>query len=257
MTGRSDDGTEGDSTLRRVPGREPLRAPPPKRFYKSVGIEKHPSGYAILLDGRPMKTPAKRAFAVPTEGLALAIAGEWAEQTEFIDPARMPLTRIANSAIDAVAGAMTEVAEDIAAYAASDLLCYRADAPRELAMRQSAAWDPVLKWAAATHHLHLRVISWIVPVEQPAEVKEIVRTALREASAFKLAALHVMTTITGSAILALAHAAGRLSAEETWATTHIDEDWQIEHWGADAEASDRRAYREREFMAASQFLALI
>ena len=214
------------------------------------------NGHQVLLDGRPIRTPKKRLLALPTAALAEAIAAEWAAQRDVIDPATMPLTRIANSAIDAVADHMTEVATDIAAFAASDLLCYRAEAPEELAHRQAAAWNPILEWAAGALDTVFQVARGVMPVEQPAILRAGMLRALSSADAFRLAGLHVMTTLTGSALLALAHAEGHLNIDDAWAAAHVDEDWQIEQWGADAEQSARRAFRRAEYAAASRLLIL-
>ena len=255
----SDDGTtDGGPAPRRakVPGREPLRAPLPKRFYKVVTVGSDP-GLRILLDGRPIKTPRKRPLTLPAHALAEAIAAEWAAQREVIDPATMPLTKIANSAIDAVADARDGVEDDIAAFAGCDVLCYRAEAPPELAQRQTAAWNPIVAWGEDAIGSWIRLAVGVTPIEQPGSVREGVLRVLAPACPFRLAALHVITTLTGSALLALAHGAGHLDCEETWSAAHIDEDWQIEQWGEDAEAAARRAFRHTEFMAASRMLTLL
>jgi chaperone required for assembly of F1-ATPase len=260
----------------RIPGKEALRAPLPKRFYKSVSVTAHSGSgtlaradegvrpgvpdtthYQVLLDDRPIKTPRKRRLALPAEAIAEAVAAEWRQQRETIDPATMPLTRIANSAIDAVADHMSEVAADIAAFAASDLLCYRAEAPLELVARQRAAWDPVIAWAETALGTRLVVASGIMPVEQPPSLRTGVLRLLAGAGPFRLACLHVLTTLTGSALLALAHGAGRVSADEAWAAALIDEDWQIEQWGEDSEAAARRSFRRAELEAAARMLAMM
>ena len=230
-----------------------MQKPLAKRFYKSVTV-KSGDDHHILLDGRPVKTPGKRALALPTHALAEAIAAEWAAQTETINPATMPLTRFVNTAIDAVADNLEAVAADITAYAGSDLVCYRAEAPEELVLLQSKHWDPVVAWAREALRAHVTVVSGIMPVKQPETALTQVAAALRPHDAFRLTAMHVMTTLTGSALLALAHARGYLSADEAWTSAHVDEDYQIALWGADAQAADRRAARRREFLAASNFL---
>ncbi len=237
-----------------MPGREALRPPLPKRFYKAATVEGADRAYRILLDGRRVKTPGKRDFAVPSRALAEAIAGEWAAQGERIDPATMPLTRIANTVIDGVADEAAKVADDIRAFAASDLLCYRAPSNEELAMRQRAAWDPVLAWARCELGARFVLAEGVMPVEQPVEALARVRAALEALDPFRLAALHVMMTLTGSALLAIALARGRLTCAEAWAAAHIDEDWQIEQWGKDSEAEARRRHRFAEFQAASRLL---
>ena len=236
---------------------EPPRALP-KRFYKSAGVaEQGPGKHGVRLDGRAVRTPAKAELAVPSAALAQAIAAEWDAQGEHIDPSSMPLTRLANSAIDGVAQREAEVRADIAKYAGSDLLCYRAEAPDELAQQQAAAWDPVLRWAHEQLGARFATRAGLMPVAQPDAAKAAVARALEAYDGFALAALHVMTTLTGSVLLALAHAQGRLTAEEAWAAAHVDEDWQISRWGEDAEAQVRRARRWSDMQAASRMLALL
>lgn len=238
------------------PGKEPRR-PLPKRFYKAVTVADAEGAFRILLDGKPVRTPAKHAFVLPTRALAQAIAAEWEAQAEHIDPAAMPLTRLANSALDGVTGREADVRADIARYSASDLVCYRAATPQPLARNQAEAWDPVLAWAGEALGARFEVAEGIMPVAQPEAAREAIARALEGHHAFTLAALHVMTTLMGSALLALAHARGRLSAEAVWAAAHVDEDWQISQWGADAEAQARRARRWAEMQAASRMLMLV
>ena len=249
------------------PGQQP-RPPLPKRFYKAVSVapwdgppaaggEGRAPHFRVLLDGRPMRTPAKGVLAVPSQALAEAIAAEWEAQGERIDPIGMPLTRIANSAIDGVRGREAEVRADIAKYAASDLVCYRADAPAALARLQAEAWDGILAWARDALGARLQVGTGIMPVAQPAAALARIATALEGFDAFALAALHVATTLTGSAVLALAVARGHAAAAAAWAAAHVDEDFQISQWGEDAEAMARRDRRWREMEAASRVLTLL
>jgi chaperone required for assembly of F1-ATPase len=230
---------------------------PPKRFYRYVSVEGAEPAFLVLLDGRPIRTPGRRELAVPSRALAEALAAEWEAQGERIDPAAMPLTRLVNSAIDGVRGREAEVRADIAKYGASDLLCYRADGPAELVRRQADAWDPVLAWAREALGTRLVLGQGIVPVIQPQTAIAAVGRALQELDAFALAGHHVITTLTGSALLALAHARGRLTAETAWAAAHVDEDWQISQWGDDAEAKARRQRRRADMLAASRLLALL
>jgi chaperone required for assembly of F1-ATPase len=242
-----------------VSGR-PSRAAPalPKRFYKAVTIgETSGGGHRVLLDGKSIRTPQKMELALPMAALARAVAVEWEAQSEVIDPATMPLTRLANSAIDGVRGREAEVRADITRYAGSDLVCYRAEGPEELARRQVAAWDPIVAWSRDVLGARFEVARGIVPVAQPEAATSAVSGALARHDAFVLAALHVMTTLTGSALLALAHARGRLTAEDAWSAAHVDEDWQISQWGDDAEASARRRHRWAEMQAASRMLVLL
>ena len=241
----------------KIPAKDTLRAPLPKRFYKSVTVEPRDGGFAVLLDGRTIRTPAKRTLVVPVEDLAAAIAAEWESQGERIDPATMPLTKLVNSAIDAVAERMDEVADDIVAFAGSDLLCYRAEAPDALVRRQADAWNPILAWAKHELGADLVLRAGLMPIEQPPEALEAVRRALTGTDALSLAALHVLTTIGGSALLAIAHWRDRLSVDEAWAAANVDETWQREQWGRDAEAEAHAARRRAEFEAASRCLRLL
>jgi len=227
----------------------------PKRFYREAGVREEPEGFVLTLDGRPARTPARKPLAAPTRAIAEAVAGEWEAQGERIDPASMPVTRILNSAIDGVAERAAEVRVEICAYAGSDLICYRAEGPEALAARQEAAWDPLVAWAREVLGARLRLAAGVMPVAQDETAVAAVAVALDAATAAELAALHTITTLTSSAILALAVARGRLSAEDAWNAAHIDEDWQIAQWGEDAEASARRAARWREMQAAALILS--
>jgi chaperone required for assembly of F1-ATPase len=229
----------------------------PQRFYKAVTVEGAAGSFRVLLDGKPMRTPAKRGLVLPTRGLAEVIAAEWSAQGARVDPRSMPLTRLANSAIDGVAGREAEVRADIAKYAGSDLVCYRADGPEELVRRQAECWDPILAWARDALGARFDVATGIMPVTQPEASKAAVAGALDGLDAFTLAPLHVMATLTGSVLLALAHARRHISAEAAWALAHIDEDFQIGKWGWDAEAGARRERRWAEMAAASRMLALL
>ena len=229
----------------------------PKRFYKGVAVEEGDGCFALLLDGKPVRTPGKAHLLLPTQALAEAVAEEWRMQDERIDPATMPLTKLANSAIDGVPGREQAVIDDILAHAGSDLLCYRADGPEGLVEAQIAQWDPVLAWAKSTLDAPLVPTRGIVPVAQPQASLDRLKDSLVGRDAFSLAALHLMTALTCSAVLALAVALGRVTVEEAWAAAHVDEDWQIRQWGEDAEAAARRAAWERDFAAAGRLLSLL
>lgn len=229
----------------------------PKRFYKTVSIGPDSGGFRPLLDGKPVRTPAKNDLLLPSHALAEEIAAEWEAQRVHIDPARMPLTKLANSAIDGVIGREAEVRADIVKYAGSDLIYYRAEGPAELVRSQMHAWDPILAWARETLGASFVVARGIMPVVQKSDAIASVERALGGNDVFRLAALHVMTTLMGSVLLALAHAQGALSAEQAWAAAHVDEDWQITQWGEDAEAKARRDRRWLEMQTASRFLGLL
>ena len=227
------------------------------RFYTDAGIEETSGGARLVLDGKPVRTPAKRELIVPTSALAGAIAAEWNAQGEKIDPTTMPLTRLANTVIDGLIGREEAIKDDIESYAANDLLCYRAADPEGLVIFQRAAWDPVLAWAKETLGARFVLAEGVMPVEQPYDTRAAVRAALKPYDAFALAALHVMTTLTGSALLALAVARGVLAADEAWDAAHVDEDFQISLWGTDHDAEERRVHRRAEYDAAVRMLELL
>jgi chaperone required for assembly of F1-ATPase len=257
VSGDGDNRDEARKDPVKLPGREALKPPLPKRFYKTASAAETPAGFEILLDGRPVRTPAKQPLVVPTRALAEAIAAEWAAQGEHIDPATMPLSRLAITTIDGVSKHMADVAADIVKFAGNDLICYRADAPAALVELQTRAWDPVLAWAEEELGARFRLAEGVMPVEQDSAALARVADAVAPFDAMALATLHVMTTLTGSALLALAHARGRISEDEAWNAAHVDEDWQIRQWGVDVEAAARREKRRAEMQAASRFLALL
>jgi chaperone required for assembly of F1-ATPase len=228
-----------------------------KRFYELAHVGDAGEGGAIpiLLDGKPVRTPARRLLAAPTRALAEAIAEEWNAHTDVIDPARMPLTRLANAVIDAVVDAPAPVADEIAKYLGSDLLFYRAEAPAGLVEKQSQAWDPVLAWARDQFGARFVLAQSIVHVAQPHDAVTAVRAAIPD-EPWRLAAVSSMTTLTGSALLALAVAHGALGADAAWAAAHVDDDWQMSQWGRDELALERRAFHRGEFQAAVAVLKL-
>lgn len=229
----------------------------PKRFYTEAAAREAGEGlFRIELDGRPVRTPGRNVVAVPSRALAEAMAQEWAAQDEQIDPLGMPLTRLANSALDGVAGAMEEVGGEVVRYAGSDLLCYRADAPDQLVALQAELWDPLLDWMRENFGATFMLSEGVVHVAQPSRTLEIVAGLLPD-DPLRLAALNLMTTLSGSALIALAVARGRLTAEEAWRAAHADEEIQERLWGSDAEALARRATRFRDFSAAARLFALL
>lgn len=229
----------------------------PRRFYKEAGVGEAGEGlFRIELDGRPVRTPGRNLVAVPNRRLAEALAEEWQAQGEVIDPLTMPLTRLANSAIDGVAGAMEAVGGEVVRYAGSDLLCYRTEAPDQLVALHAELWDPILDWARESFGAVFVLSEGVMHVEQPPRTLEIVAGLLPD-EPFRLAALNLMTTLGGSALIALAVARGRLSAAEGWRAAHADEEVQERLWGTDAEALARRTARFRDFSAAARLLALL
>ena len=224
-----------------------------RRFYGAASVAEEADGYAVRLDGKSVHTPARRILAAPTRGLAEAIAAEWQAQSDVIDPSKMPLTRLANVIIDGVTDRPQPVAAEIAQYVGSDLLFYRAASPGGLVERQQRHWDPVLAWAAQAFGARFALAEGVRHVAQPQEALAAARAAIPD-DPWPLGALHAATTLMGSALLALALAHGKLSADEAWQAAHVDEDWNMEQWGRDALALERRAFRFAEFKAAAAVL---
>ena len=228
-----------------------------KRFYKIVTVAAEGTAFVIHLDGRPVRTPKKAVLTVPACALAEAIAAEWHNQAVNIEPSAMPLTTLACTALDAVALEPDAVAAEIGRYAASDLLCYRAGMPAALAERQAAGWDPVLAWGEHELRQKIQRGTGLMPIAQSPDVAKAMVDAVRPLDPLRLAAMSVLTTLLGSAVLALALLRRHLTLERVWLLAHIDEDWQIECWGTDAEAETRRANRLRTATAAATVLAML
>ena len=224
-----------------------------RRFYENATVAATPDGHAVQLDGKPVLTPARRPLAAPTRELAQALAAEWNAQTEVVDPAKMPLTRLANSIIDGVAQTPQPVADEIKKYLASDLLFYRAGEPEGLVERQARHWDPILQWVAETLGAKFYLGEGVVHVAQPESALEAARAAVPD-DPWRLGAAHVITTLTGSALIAVAMARGALSTEAAWQAANVDEDWNMERWGRDEMAIKRRDFRLAEFQAAAAVL---
>ncbi len=234
--------------------RRGLRTQLRKRFYQRATVGEG-APCPVLLDGRAVKTPAGGTLAAPSRPLAQAIAAEWDAQGERIDPATMPLTRLANTIIDGVAPDPGPVADEIAKYLGSDLVCYRADTPEGLVRLQGRSWDPILMWAREALGARLVLTEGVVFVEQPEHAVAAARKAI-PSDPWRLGAVNLITTLTGSALLALAVAAKRLSVDEAWAAAHVDEDWNMDFWGRDELAMQRRATRFVDMQAAGTVLAL-
>jgi chaperone required for assembly of F1-ATPase len=233
--------------------RRSTRAPQRKRFYASAGVGEEKSGFSVTLDGKPIKTPSGYQVIVPARSIADAIAAEWNAQGEIIDPLTMPLTRFGNSVVEGVADKVDAVADDVAKYLGSDLLFYRAGHPEALVAREAAHWDPILFWAADALGAHFILAEGIVHVRQPDSAVAAACAALPP-DPWSIAALHVITTLTGSALLALALFHGVIDQDEVWAAAHVDEDWNIEKWGVDEEVAARSAARLVDFRAAASIL---
>jgi chaperone required for assembly of F1-ATPase len=224
-----------------------------KRFYKEVAV----ADGAILLDGRPVRTPARAPLVLPASALADAIADEWCAQGDDIDPRAMKLTGLANAAIDRVAPDPAAFIRPLAAYGETDLLCYRAIMPEELAEAEAAAWDPLLAWARARYDVDFAVIAGIVHTPQPPSTVARLSAALSALPPFALAPLSPLVTIGGSLVVALAIADNAIEPAAAFAATHLDELWQAERWGEDSLATQARAARRDDFLAAARFLGLL
>lgn len=227
-----------------------------KRFWREAGVGEAEGGFTVLLDGRPIRTPLKATLTMPSRALARAAADEWDAQTDMVRPQTMPLTRLANSAIDTVGARSEEVAAIIAAFGETDLLCYRAEALAELAGLQAEAWDPMLDWADAEYNARLRTTTGILPISQDVEAIAALGRAVRALPPFELAALHELVSLSGSLVLGLATAAGTRPAETIWTMSRIDEDWQIAQWGRDDEAEAVAELKRDAFLTAHRFLTL-
>jgi chaperone required for assembly of F1-ATPase len=233
--------------------RRSSRAVQRKRFYTDVGVGEADGGYTVTLDGKPIKTPSGRTVVVPARALAEMIAAEWNAQGEFIEPLTMPLTRFANSVVQGVVDQTDAVKDDVAKYFASDLLFYRAGHPEGLVAREAAHWDPILFWARDALGAHFILAEGVMHVRQPDAAIAAARGAL-PADPWMIAALHVITGLTGSALLALALFHGVIDAQQVWAAAHVDEDWNAEKWGVDDEVAARKAAKLVDFNAVAAAL---
>jgi chaperone required for assembly of F1-ATPase len=224
-----------------------------KRFWQDVRVVDR----GIRLDDRPVRTPARAELLLPTDALAAAIAEEWRAVEAAIDPRALPLTGLANAAIDRIAPDTQAFAAGLARYAESDLLCYRADHPTSLLARQGALWDEPLDWARHRYDVDFVVTAGLLPVDQPVETIRRLSAAIGARDAFALAGLAPLITLSGSLVLALALAEGALSEEQAWQAAEVDQLWQAEHWGEDSLATAAREDKRRDFRAAARFLALL
>ncbi|MFV3076134.1 ATP12 family chaperone protein [Niveispirillum fermenti] len=228
-----------------------------KRFYKQVDVVAVEDGFGIALDGKPVRTPAKLPLTVPTQALADAIAAEWTAQGEEVKPATMPLTQLASTSIDGVRGRLADVAAASAAYGESELVCYRAEEPEELVERQARLWNPLLDWAARRHDAHLLITSGIIHRPQPEGALKALGAAVGELDEWRLTALQNCIGITGSLLVSLALVDGHLTPEQAFDLAQLDENYQIEKWGEDWEAADRRAVQRNDLSSTVRFLTLL
>jgi chaperone required for assembly of F1-ATPase len=233
--------------------RRAARAPQRRRFYSNAAAAEATGGFAVTLDDKPIRTPSGRKVIAPVREIAAAIVAEWEAQSEFIEPMTMPMTRFANSVVDAVVDRVDAVMDDIAKYFETDLLFYRAGHPEALVAREAAHWDPIVFWAAEALGAHFILAEGIVHIRQPESAIAAARAALPH-DAWSLAALHVITSLTGSALLALALLRDVANPDQVWAAAHVDEDWNSEKWGVDEEVAARRAARMVDFSAAVRIL---
>lgn len=228
-----------------------------KRFYTEVRVVEHGVGFAVTLDGRPIRTPLKCAVSLPTQQLAQALAAEWDAQQETVDLRAMGINRLVNIAIDEAMADPARLAGEISAYGGCDLLCYRADAPEELVARQAAAWDPLLAWAGDRFALQLTVTTGVMPVSQNQDSLSRLSGQVATFDPFTLSAMRDVVGICGSLIIGLALREGFLDIDAAWGAAQIDEDWQIEKWGEDSEATARRANAYAALQRADQLLSLL
>ena len=228
-----------------------------KRFWTSADAVARDGGWAVELDGKPLRTPAREPLVVPSQALAAAIAAEWSRVGERVEPRSMPLTGIANAAIDRVAPDRAQFAAGLARYAEGDLACYRAEGPRELVESQLEQWDSLLGWARRRFDVDFRTTCGIIHVAQPQATVDRLAHAVAAMDAFRLAALSPLVTIGGSLVAGLAVAEGAMGVEWAWAAVSIDERWQLEQWGSDAEAEVALENRRADFFAAARFLELL
>lgn len=228
-----------------------------RRFWKEVTVEPEGDGHGIRLDGKPVRTPGRVPLALPTPALAEAVAGEWRAVGETLDPRAMPLTGLANAAIDRIAPAHDAFAAGLAAYGESDLICYRADEPEPLVARQAAHWDPLLDWARGRYDIHFETVTGVIHRAQPPATIARLGEAVAALDAWRLAGLSPLVTISGSLVIALALLEGAIDGDAAWTAAHVDEDWQAEQWGDDPLAAAARETRRRDFDAGARFLSLL
>lgn len=228
-----------------------------KRFYKLAAVTGEAAPFGVALDDRPLRTPSRAVLAVPTLALAEAIAAEWNGQGEVIDPRSMPLTGLANAAIDRVAPEKDGFADGLAVFAETELLAYRAEHPPVLVVHQAAQWDPWLAWARARYDVDFASVTGIIHLPQPTATLARIRAAYRAFDAFRLAALHPVVTISGSAVIGLAVAEAQMDAKAAWQIGHLDELWQAEQWGKDPLAEAGHKERQRDLASAVAMLRLL
>jgi chaperone required for assembly of F1-ATPase len=228
-----------------------------RRFYQEVATRPEDSGHGVLLDGKPLRTPARRPLIVPRLALAEAVAAEWAGQGDTVDTHAMRVTRLATTAIDLMPERRNDVIDEAAGYAGTDLLCYRAGSPQSLTSRQVDTWQPWLDWAERLYDARLVPSTGVMPAKQDPVALRALRTAVERLDDWRLVGLHAAVTITGSLVLGLAMERGVLGAADAFGAALLDELFEIEQWGEDAEQSARHARLRSDLEAAERFFRLI
>jgi chaperone required for assembly of F1-ATPase len=228
-----------------------------KRFWTEVQLAADAGGHALALDGRPVRTPGRDLLRLPTAALAEVVAEEWRAVGETLDPRAMPLTGLSNAAIDRIGPDPQAFAAGLAAYAAGDLLCYRAEGPAGLRARQDAAWDPLLDWARRRYDIHFELVEGVMPRPQPPATVTRLSDAVAALGPWQLAGLSPVVTVSGSLVAGLALLEGAASADQVWTAADVDDQWQVEKWGEDDIATRAREARQRDFAAGARFLALL
>ena len=227
-----------------------------KRFWSTVSVAAVPEGFSIRLDDRPVLTPAKRAFVLPTQAIARHVAAEWDAQEDQVDPATMPWTRSANAAIDKFETQRRDVVDHLAGYAGTDLLSYRAAEPVELVLRQKKTWDPLLDWVATRHGVRFEVTRGVMPIEQESACISRLARRMEPMSSFQLTGFYDLVTLSGSFVIALAAADGAFPVSVLWTASRLDENWQVEQWGEDVEAAGEAVRKMRAFRHAAELFRL-
>lgn len=223
-----------------------------KRFWNTASVEMVAEGFSVRLDDRPLRTPGRKDFVVPTQQLAEYVASEWSAVGDEIDPLALPFTRLCNASIDSMSDKFADVVEMLTAYVETDLLCYRAESPSGLVMRQSQIWDPILGWIEETHGLALEKTQGILPISQSEDTVRRMRDWLEDHDVFSMMACHDLVLMSGSIVLTRAVCDGHLSASQAWEASRLDEEWQSEQWGADAEAEQAAEAKFKDFATASK-----
>lgn len=228
-----------------------------KRFWREVSVAEAEGGHRVLLDVRPLRTPGRHQLSLPSAGLAEAVAEEWRAQGDEVQPSAMPLTRLASTVLDRLPERRADAIAEICGYAETDLLCYRADQPVELVVRQTHVWQPLLDWAAETYGARLEVTTGLLPTSEPAPARDRLRREVEALDDWQLVGLHAAVTALGSIVLGLALKSGRVDPAVALEAALLDERFQAERWGEEAEQRRRHARLEADVEAVARFLAAL